>query len=237
MADFLLIHGSCHGAWCWRDLIPALKAAGHGARAIDLPGNGDSPIPPCDATLAGSAEAICAASMPDTIIVGHSWGGYPIGAAAERDPTAMRALVYLCAYVPVNGLSMADMRKQAPRQLPADAVIRNPDGITLRIAPDKAEALFYNDCPPEAVAYALPRLCPQAVLPQSTPIEITERFDAVPKFYIRSTDDHVIPTEYQAEMVKDWPKDRVFEMQTSHSPFFAEPQGLAARLTRIAGAI
>jgi hypothetical protein len=29
MAEVLLIHGSCHGAWCWRDLIPALAARGH----------------------------------------------------------------------------------------------------------------------------------------------------------------------------------------------------------------
>ena len=24
MARFLLVHGSNHGAWCWRDLLPAL---------------------------------------------------------------------------------------------------------------------------------------------------------------------------------------------------------------------
>ena len=24
MARILLVHGSCHGAWCWRDLIPEL---------------------------------------------------------------------------------------------------------------------------------------------------------------------------------------------------------------------
>ena len=29
MAEYLLIHGSCHGAWCWRDVIPALEALGH----------------------------------------------------------------------------------------------------------------------------------------------------------------------------------------------------------------
>ncbi|MEC7961756.1 MAG: esterase, partial [Pseudomonadota bacterium] len=28
MARFLLIHGSAHGAWCWRDLIPALETQG-----------------------------------------------------------------------------------------------------------------------------------------------------------------------------------------------------------------
>ena len=36
MAAFLLVHGSCHGAWCWRDVIPALDGLGHSARAVDL---------------------------------------------------------------------------------------------------------------------------------------------------------------------------------------------------------
>ena len=37
MARFLLIHGSCHGAWCWRDLLGELANLGHDAHAIDLP--------------------------------------------------------------------------------------------------------------------------------------------------------------------------------------------------------
>ena len=29
MSDFLLVHGSAHGAWCWRDLIPSIVAEHH----------------------------------------------------------------------------------------------------------------------------------------------------------------------------------------------------------------
>jgi len=29
MADFLLIHGAWHGAWCWKKLVPELQKAGH----------------------------------------------------------------------------------------------------------------------------------------------------------------------------------------------------------------
>ncbi|MHA6264517.1 alpha/beta fold hydrolase [Arenibacterium sp. CAU 1754] len=234
MADFLLIHGSCHGAWCWRDLIPALTARGHTARAIDLPANGDDPTPASEATLQGCADAILSASTPETVIVGHSWGGYPISAAAETDPTAMLALIYLCAYVPISGLSMVDMRKRSKRQPILPAVIRNPDGITMSIDPEQAPNLFYNDCSPEAVAYAVPRLCPQAIKPQSTPLTVTERYASVPKSYIRCTDDQTIPPEYQAEMVADWPRDRVYEMPTSHSPFLSDPDGLADLLGQIA---
>ncbi|MDK3074751.1 alpha/beta fold hydrolase [Sedimentitalea sp. JM2-8] len=237
MARFLLVHGSCHGAWCWRDLIPQLESLGHAAIAIDQPGSGDDPTPYADVTLGACRDAVLATSAPDTIVVGHSWGGYPISAAAERDPDAMRALVFLCAYVPEPGLSMVDMRKRGPRQTIADAVVRAPDGLTYTILPDRVPDLFYHDCPAETVDYALARLGPQPILPQTTPLDLTERFHSVPKFYIRGDEDRTIPPEYQIAMTRNWPSEGVFAMPTSHSPFFADPAGLAARLDRIAGAI
>jgi len=237
MADFLLIHGSCHGAWCWRDVIPALQALGHGARAIDLPSHGDDRTPLAKVTLEGCRDAILAASTPDTVILGHSWGGYPISAAGEAAPEAMRALVYLCAYVPISGLSMVDMRKRAKRQPLMPAVRRSDDRISFTFDPDMAPDLFYHDCPEEAVAYAMPRLTPQAIAPQSTPLTVTGRYASVPKYYIRCTKDHAIPPEYQAEMVRDWPEDHVLSLPTSHSPFFSDPRELAARLDRIAAAM
>jgi len=234
MAEYLLIHGSCHGAWCWRDVIPALVALGHTARAIDLPAAGDDPTPLADVTLATCRDAVLAASTPSTIVVGHSWGGYPISAAAEADPKAMRALVFLCAYVPVSGCSMVDMRKGAKRQLIVDAVRRDAADISYTIDPARVPDLFYHDCPPEAVAFAAARLCPQPISPQTTALELGENFASVSKFYIRTAHDHTIPPEYQIEMTRDWPADRVHTMQTSHSPFFADPAGLARHLDSIA---
>jgi pimeloyl-ACP methyl ester carboxylesterase len=234
MADFLLVHGSCHGAWCWRDLIPALQAMGHTARAIDLPGHGDDATPPDRASLNGCRDAVLAAATPDTIVVGHSWGGYPISAAAEAAPDAMMALVFLCAYVPVSGLSMIDMRKRGPRQTLGNAVIRSDDGLSYTVDPVRVPDLFYHDCAPETVDWALARLCPQAIAPQDTPLILTDRFAGVPKSYIRCAGDRTIPPEYQASMTADWPQDRVHEMPTSHSPFFSDPDGLAALLDQIA---
>ena len=234
MARFLLVHGACHGAWCWRDLIPELQALGHETHAIDLPSHGEDTTPACDVTLPGCGAAVLAASTPDTFVVGHSWGGYPISAAAEVDPGAMRALIFLCAYVPVNGLSMVDVRKRAPRHPILEAAVVDPERVTMSIDREKAPGLFYNDCPQEAVDFALAHLCPQPLLPQKTPLEISEDFASVARFYIRCTDDRTIPPEYQSEMVEDWPEETVFEMATGHSPFFADPKGLAALLNRIA---
>ncbi len=235
MADFLLVHGSCHGAWCWRDVIPALASLGHTARAIDLPGAGDDATPLNEVTLDTCRDAVLAASTPDTIVVGHSWGGYPISAAAEADPHAMRALVFLCAYVPVSGCSMVDMRKGAKRQLIMDAVRRDATGDTYTIDPARVPDLFYHDCPPDTVTFALAHLCPQPIKPQVTSLTVGENYAGLTKTYIRTAHDHTIPPEYQVEMTRNWPQDQVITMQTSHSPFFSDPAGLAAHLDVIAG--
>ncbi len=233
MTDFLLIHGSCHGAWCWRDVIPALEARGHSARAIDLPGHNAS-RGLATITLQETAEAILAAATPDTVVLGHSWAGYPISAAAEIDPSALRGLIYLCAYVPTSGQSLIDMRKAGPRQTIGAAAIKHPDGASYTIDPAEAPRLFYHDCPAEAVAYALPRLCAQAILPQNTPLTLGENWQGTAKAYIRCTEDQTIPPEYQAAMVADWPAGSVHDMHCSHSPFFADPEGLADLVGHIA---
>ncbi|EEE37781.1 hypothetical protein RKLH11_1618 [Rhodobacteraceae bacterium KLH11] len=233
MADFLLVHGSCHGAWCWRDLIPELTTFGHTARAIDLPSHGSDPTPVPDVTLEACQDVILKALKPETIVVGHSWGGYPVSAAAETSPDAMRGLIYLCAYVPQDGLSMIEMRKRAPRQLIGDAVEKSADGLSYSVLPNRVHELFYHDCPRDVVTYALGRLCPQAIAPQDTPLQVGENFARVPKAYIRTTDDRTIPTEYQAEMASCASADLSLTIDSSHSPFFSHPEHLAGLMHQI----
>jgi pimeloyl-ACP methyl ester carboxylesterase len=234
MSDFLLIHGSCHGAWCWRDLIPALRTRGHSARAIDLPSHGSDGTPLADVTLDMYAEAILKAMKGPTIVVGHSMAGFPISRAAELDPTNFERLVYVCAYAPRNGMGLADMRREAPYQPLMQAVIKAPDGISFGIDPAQARDVFYHDCPPETVAFALTRLGQQPIKPQETPIEIGENYASVPKSYIRCDDDRTIPPEYQRTMTEGWPERDVYAMDCSHSPFFADPTRLAGLLNKIA---
>lgn len=238
MAEFLLIHGSCHAAWCWRDVLPHLHAAGHGARAIDLPSHGADTTPVADVTLDLYARAIVAAMAQATapvVLVGHSMAGYPISAAAELAPARVRKLVYLCAYVPVSGRSLVQMRQAAPAQPLLEAIRKAPDGLAFTIDPAQARAKFYHDCPDEAVAYAIPRLGPQPILPQATPLHLGAAYDSVPRHYIRCTDDRTIPPEYQLTMTRGWPRGDVSALDTSHSPFFAAPQALAVRLIACAG--
>lgn len=232
MARFLLIHGSWHGAWCWRDVLPLLREQGHEVEAIDLPGHGEDRTPAGAVTLERYADAIVAALRPGTILVGHSMGGYAITAAAERAAKRISHLVYLAAYVPLSGLSLADMRERGPRQPLLEAMVRSEDGVTVGLDPGLVEAKFYHDCPPDAVAYARERLVPQPVRPTSTPLAVTERSAAIPASYIVCEDDRAIPPEYQVEMGSRL--DARHALASGHSPFFAVPRDLAGLLDKIA---
>ncbi len=236
MASFLLVHGTCHGAWCWADLIPELTALGHSARAIDLPAHGDDRTPAAQATLEGYAARIVDDLGPGDILVGHSAGGYSITAAAELAPGRIGKLVYLCAYVPVSGLSLADMRRAGPRQPLAAAIRRSADGVTFGFDPALAEDRFYHDCPPGTLARALAHLVPEPIAPQETALTVTANARAMPRFYIRCLQDRAIPPEYQATMSEGFAPGTVSALDASHSPFFSMPATLARRLDEIARA-
>ena len=234
MSDFLLIHGSCHGAWCWRDVIPHLQAAGHRARAIDLPSHGADPTPISDVTLDLYARAILAAIETPVTLVGHSMAGYPISAAAETAPDRIARLVYLCAYAPKDGLSLAEMRRAGPGQPLRDAIRVAPDRQSFTFDPALTDDRLYHDCPPEARAFAATRLGPQPILPQDQPITLTDRYRSVPRHYIRCLQDRAIPPDYQQTMTEGWPEGTVSTLDASHSPFFACPETLAKRLIAVA---
>ncbi|MBD3765001.1 MAG: alpha/beta fold hydrolase [Rhodobacterales bacterium] len=234
---FLLVHGSCHGAWCWDRVLPHL--APHAVRATDLPGHGADPTPAAQVTLDLYARAILTAARDmggPVVLVGHSMAGYPITRAAEIDPTAIARLVYVCAYVPRSGMSLADMRRAGPRQPLRQAIRLAPDGVTFTIDPGQARAVFYHDCSDADAAYAIPRLGPQPVLPQETPMDVTDRSRGLPRHYIRCLDDRTIPPEYQDTMTADWARGTVSTLPCGHSPFFACPGDLAARLIAAARA-
>ncbi|WP_294228494.1 alpha/beta fold hydrolase [uncultured Shimia sp.] len=233
MSDILLVHGSCHGAWCYRDLIPALEALGHTARAIDMPSHGADTTPVVDVTLDSCAQSIIDALGTDTVVLGHSWGGFPITRAADLAPGRIARLIHLCAYVPWDGYSLADMRRAAPRQPLMKAVLKSEDGVSYTIDPAQVRDAFYHDCPEGTADFALANLSPQSIAAQETKITLSDGHQQAPRSYIRCLDDQTIPPEFQVTMTEDWPTADVYEMPTSHSPFFADPTGLAALIDRI----
>lgn len=227
MSELLLIHGTCHGAWCWDRLLPELAERGIAARAIDLPGRDGSPT-----TLDAYAQAILAAAAPGTILVGHSAGGYAITSAAEADPARFRGLIYLCAYLPAPGQSLADMRRAGPSQPLLPAIRLAEDRQSFTIDPALAPQAFYQDCPPDLATWATARLCPQPVLPQRTPLWPKAAL-SLPRHYITCTRDQTIPPDYQRQMASGLPPDCLHDLPSGHSPFLSMPKALADKLAEI----
>ncbi|WP_323770629.1 alpha/beta fold hydrolase [Antarctobacter sp.] len=227
MARILLIHGASHGAWCWRDTLPALAALGHEVRAIDLPSHGDDQTPVNEVTLEDYGRAILDALDGPTILVGHSMGGYAITLAAEMDPSNIAGLVYLCAYDPWPEMGLSQMRMEADEQPLLPAIRLAEDRLSFTFDPHMSADLFYHDCPPEAVAFALDHICPQSAAASATPVEITENSRALPRSYIVCAEDRAIPPAFQRVMASRFDPARVTELPSSHSPFFSMPDALA----------
>lgn len=229
---YILVHGSCHGAWCWRDVLPKLE----NAMAIDLPSHGEDTTPVSEVTLETYVDAIISEinkGDEPVVLVGHSAAGIAISSVAERIPDRISHLIYLCAYAPKNGDALNLMRKRAKRQLVMPAVVMSEDGLSYTVDPLKAPGIFYHDCPPAAVDFALARLGPQPVLPQQTPVSLGVNYETVPSSYILCEDDHTVPPEEQDRFVADWPQKDVYRLECGHSPFLSQPETLVDLLGEI----
>ncbi len=237
MATFMLVHGACHGGWCWERVVPLLEARGHKALAPDLPGLGKDQTPPAMVTLADNVEKLARLldkADEQTILVGHSLGGITISQLAEARRRKLRALVYLSALLPQSGKCARDMTAMEPDSLFRLSRQVSPDGKTYTFARDKIPSLFYADVSPEDRYRAMERLRPQPLSISTTPVTLSEeRFGSVPRWYIQCIFDNAIRISLQRKMVKLTPC-RVLELECGHSPFFSNPEELVEHLETIA---
>lgn len=229
----LLVHGSCHAAWCWRDLLPHLDRPGIEARAIDLPAHGNDRTDPEQVSLASYGSAILDCIASPTVLVGHSAGGFPITAAAEAARGQVAGLIYLSAYIPRPGQSVADLRRAGPSQPLRGKLLREPGSPTYRFDPASIAPLLFHDCPPGTAAQALPLLDPEPIAPQETALPLTSASLALPRHAIITTADRVIPPGWQRAMA-DAAGVATTSLDCGHSPYFAAPKALAAQLIDIA---
>jgi pimeloyl-ACP methyl ester carboxylesterase len=238
MTSFLLVHGSWHGAWCWEKLIPFLDGAGRAVLAVDLPGHGDDKTPTAEITLASYGKAVCrgARSLPPPVVaVGHSMGGWAISQAAESCPDHFAALIYLCAFLPRDGLSVSEIAGDPVREALDGALVTDEANACTRIRNGMARDIFYGDCSQEDAERAEARLGPDPLAPIMTPIRLSEeRYGRIPRAYVECTGDRTLPLESQRAMVASAGCRETVTLATGHSPFLAAPAELAERLTHLA---
>jgi pimeloyl-ACP methyl ester carboxylesterase len=122
MTDFVLVPGSCHGGWWYEPLVDALDAHGHRGLALTLTGLELEAANPVGVNLDTHVDDVCAvvrataAESGPVVLVGHSYGGSVITAAADRLPEDVSALVYLDAFVPEDGDSCYAMTDAGQRE-------------------------------------------------------------------------------------------------------------------------
>ncbi len=219
-ASIVLIHGAWHRAACWHKIVAGLAERGITAHAVELPFEGF-------ATDVAAARAAIVAAGDGAVVVGHSYGGAVLSAAASglRSP---RHLVYLCAFMLAENEDIGELTSRFP--MPLFAHLQVVDGQTV-VDPDAAVDVFYGDCSAYDVRIALEQLRP---MPWSDPPGSTRpAWRDVPSTYVLCTEDRTILPPLQRHMARH--ATDVIEWPTSHSPFLSEPQRLVELLARLAG--
>lgn len=238
MATYLLIHGAWHGGWCWRTVVPLLQGAGHTVLAPDLPGHGDDLTPTAEVTLKSYTDCIgeiAGAQAEPVILVGHSMGGVAITQAAEYCPEKIKALVYMCGFLPRNGDSLTTWAAQDNESMINKSSTFPVEEGVIGLNPQYIREALYAECSEEDIAFAQARLVNQSTEPFGAIIQTTaERWGRIPRYYIECTLDRAITLNLQQEMQKQSPCRETFSIDTDHSPFFSEPEILADILEHIA---
>lgn len=233
MSTFVLIHGAWHGAWCWHKVVPLLKHKGHHVTVLDLPGHGIDRTPLANVTLESYANRVCqaidAATEP-VILVGHSMGGFVISQAAELRPQKIKRLVYLAAVLAENGTILTQFAQSAA-MFSSGGLIVAEDQSSISLSPGTIRESFYADCSDADVALAESVLTPQPMAPFQTAQRTTpENWGQIPRYYIECLQDNALPLEMQRRCCQQLPCEKVFSMDTSHSPFFSAPEALVEHL-------
>ena len=114
MATFVLVHGSSHGGWCWKKIIPLLRKYGHEVFAPTLTGLGErshlvSKDIGLDTHILDILQVLIYEDLDNVILVGHSYGGLVVGGVAEEVPDRIKRLIYLDAYIPQDNKSAFDI--------------------------------------------------------------------------------------------------------------------------------
>lgn len=227
MSTFALVHGAWHGGWCWERLTPELEARGHRVVAPDLPCEDPS------ATFATYADTVIEAldgAGDDVVLVGHSLAGNTIPLVADRRPVSR--LVYLCALVPLPGLSLNEQaRTERDAFVPGyQAGLRADDqGRSSWIDAGVARETLFADCDERDVRAAFARLRPQAMTPYDVPCPLAALPEA-PRAYVLCTEDRIVNPDWSRRVARERLDAEPVELPGSHSPFLARPAALAEAL-------
>jgi len=229
MTTFVLVHGAWGGAHTWRTVRPLLWEAGHGVFTPALTGIGErahliSPQVGVRTHVEDVVQQVLYEDLGDIVLLGFSYGGMVVTGALDHISDRVRELVYLDAFVPEDGQSVADIAGFAPLELPGL-------GFDPTIPP--RERTF--DDPAEA-EFAAPRRTSQPARTFTEAIRLSRPLESfeLGRTYVKATLDERSPLGPDpfwdaADRYRDHPAWRLHEIDSNHMI----PQNKPAALTDI----
>jgi pimeloyl-ACP methyl ester carboxylesterase len=165
---------------------------------------------------------VLAQQKEPVILVGHSYGGVVI-TEVGNDPN-VAGLVYIAAFAPDAGESVASLIKDPPVGAPVPPILPPRDGYVL-LDKSKFAASFAADVDPELAVFMADAQVPwgmeafQGAVSQAA-------WKSKPSWYLVATDDHMIPPAAQRAMSQR-AGSTVAEVRGSHAVYVSQPDTVA----------
>jgi pimeloyl-ACP methyl ester carboxylesterase len=220
--NIVLVHGGFVDGSGWEAVYRSLRQRGFSVSVVQNP----------TISLGDDVKAtrrVVAAQNGPVILVGHSYGGAVI-TEAGNDPKVV-GLVYIAAFAPDTGESVASLIKDPPPGAPVPPILPPQDGYLLL---DKAKFpdSFAGDVDPEQAAFMADSQVPWGVEALSGSIS-EPAWRSKPSWYLVATDDRMIPPPAQRVMSKR-AGATVVEVPGSHAIYVSQPAAVADLIVKAA---
>jgi pimeloyl-ACP methyl ester carboxylesterase len=224
-AAVVLVHGGFVDGSGWEGVYKILRNNGYDVSIVQNP------------TLSlfddvAATRRIVARQQAPVILVGHSYGGVVI-TEAGNDPK-VAGLVYIAAFAPDEGESVAALIKDPPPGAPVPPILPPQDGF-LFLDRAKFAASFAADVDKAKAEFMADSQVPWGVEALSGSINVPA-WKSKPSWYLIATDDRMIPPPAQQFMSKR-ARSTVVEVKGSHSVYVSNPQEVAALIETAAKAV
>ncbi|KAL7231881.1 hypothetical protein ACSBR2_009999 [Camellia fascicularis] len=253
-SHFVLVHGSCHGAWCWFKVATLLRSGGHRVTVLDLAASGVHPkqveeVRSMSDYLEPLMEFMVSLQVDDRVIlVGHSMGGIGISVAMERFPEKISVAVFVAAFMPGPDLDFLTVFQEHVTGLDSymDCQQKFDNGLdkpptSLIFGPKFLSSKLYNLSTPEDLTLATLLVRPYPMYHDEGEVlketALTkDNYGSVRRVYVVIEEDNIIKEKYQRWMIENNPTDEVKVIPGSdHMVMICKPQELCSCLQEIAG--
>jgi pimeloyl-ACP methyl ester carboxylesterase len=237
-ATVVLVHGSWQGAFAWAPVKTSLEQKGYTVVNVELPAHGDDQTPAAGLTLLSYRDKVAAAinaqKASQVILVGHSLGGMVISAVAEQMPAKVSKLVYVAGFLPQNQQSALDLAQQDAQSLLGPALSFSPDNSLALVNQSQIVNIFCQDGTAAVQQQVLAKYRPEPASPVAEKLALTAaNFGRVPKYYVRTLQDHAVSPGLQDIMLRATPVQREYRIDSGHTPHLTRPDELSTLLAEI----